>query len=90
MQGQITPDEDDRHAQALVLIFVTELHPGLAHSEDMLRRLTSERFKDFSERDRIERAVDDLIGVGLLRRYDELIIPTLAALRAYEIFEDRS
>jgi hypothetical protein len=88
MQGQITPDDDDRRAQGLVLIYVTEMHPGLAHYSDMLRRLTGERYKDFAERDSIERAVEDLISVGLLYRHAELVIPTQAALRAYEVLED--
>jgi hypothetical protein len=40
---------------------------------------------DFAQRDAIERAVRDLVGVGLLFRSDRLVLPTRAALRFNEI-----
>ena len=40
---------------------------------------------DFAQRDAIERAVRDLVGVGLLFRSDGLILPTRAGLRFNEI-----
>jgi hypothetical protein len=87
MQGGILPDDEDRRAQTWVLIHVIEVFPGLSHEADLLRELTGDS-RDFAERDRIERAIEDLIGVGLLHRYDELLIPTRAAMRAYEVLED--
>jgi hypothetical protein len=40
---------------------------------------------DFAEGDRIERAVRDLVGVGLLFRGEGAVLPTRAALRFNEI-----
>lgn len=86
MQHQITPGDDDRRAQGLVFLYVTEIYPGLAQYGDMVRELTSGS-EDYKERDRIERAVTELIGVGLLHRHGDLIIPTRACLRAYEVLD---
>ena len=87
MQGGILPDDEDRRAQGLVLVYVIDAHPSLIHGADLLREL-ADGSREFAVRDRIERAILDLIGVGLLHRYDEMLIPTRAALRAYEVLED--
>lgn len=40
---------------------------------------------EFSDRDGIERAVRDLTAGGLLQRMDDLVLPTRAAVKYYEL-----
>jgi hypothetical protein len=54
---------------------------------ELIRELTGGT-GEFSEGDRIERAVRELIGVGLLFRCEGLVLPTRAALRFNQIFDD--
>jgi hypothetical protein len=76
----------DRHDQGIVLVHVVTQYPIHFRLSDLVRELTDG--SDFGERDGIERAVGDLIRVGLLFRCDGLVLPTRAALRAYEVLED--
>jgi hypothetical protein len=41
--------------------------------------------EEFSERDRIERAVGELVRAGLVFRCAEVVLPTRTALRAFEL-----
>ena len=77
-----TTDEEDRGCEAAVLHYVLAVHPAPLTLEDLLRELGAE---DFGKRDAIERAVRDLVGCGLLRRGEELILPSHAALRFEEL-----
>lgn len=47
--------------------------------EELLRELASDP-DDFAERDRLERAVRLLVGVGLLQRDGRFVLPTRAAV----------
>lgn len=85
-QRATTLDDDDR-AQASVLREVLWMYPEPITLAELTREMTvaSDRFGD---RDRIERAVRDLIATGLLyKRDDDLVIPTRAAVRLYVLFE---
>lgn len=73
------PAEQDRRDQATVLSHVLSLHPESLTLAELVRELEGEGVS-FSERDRIERAVRDLEGVGLVRRACELVLPTRAAV----------
>jgi hypothetical protein len=87
--GDLTTREDRRTRRA-VLLAVISLHPAHATVSELIRRLTL-RPDDFGERDRIERAVLDLAGIGLLHHHDfrnrpdSLVAPTQAALCANEL-----
>lgn len=69
---------DDRSDQSAVLDHVLALHPQSLTLAELIRELSGDAAA-FSERDRIERAVRDLAGVGLLRTTCELVLPTRAA-----------
>jgi hypothetical protein len=81
-----TLDDDDR-AQASVLREVLWMHPEPIALGELTRAMTVAS-DAFGDRDRIERAVRDLIGSGLLyKRDDDFVIPTRAAVRLYVLFE---
>ena len=73
------PAIEDRRAQAAVLDHVLALRPDTLSLTELLNELCGER-PAFAERDRIERAIRDLAGVGLLRTACELVLPTRAAV----------
>lgn len=69
---------DDRD-QARVLRQVLYLYPESLTLVELKRELTVGS-TDFQEQDRIERAVRDLVAVGLLHRAGDLVLPTRAAV----------
>ena len=79
----------DRHDQGIVLVHVVDAYPTQLRLSDLVRELTDDS-EDFAERDRIERAVRDLVAVGLLFRCDGLVLPTRAALRFNEVLQDEA
>jgi hypothetical protein len=89
----VLPDRQDQINRLAVLLMVIDLHPAQATVSELIRRLTL-RPADFEERDRVERAVLDLAGIGLLHHHDfrnrpdSLVAPTQAALCAYELLMD--
>jgi hypothetical protein len=74
----------DLHDQGVVLIQVLTIYPTQLRLLELVREITAGS-ADFAEGDRVERAVRDLVGVGLLFRSDWLVLPTRAALRFNEI-----
>ncbi|HEY0280954.1 MAG TPA: hypothetical protein VGC32_22040 [Solirubrobacterales bacterium] len=76
-----TNDARDRRHEAAVLGRVLWLHPTHLTERELLLSL----FAEGAEVDAYERAVRDLISVGLLRLEGESILPTLAAIEAGEI-----
>jgi len=80
-----TQAEDDRD-QAAVLAYVLALHPTCLSVPDLVREVSAGA-REFAESDRIERAVRDLVGAGLLHSASGLVTPTRAALRAYTLLE---
>lgn len=76
---------DDRD-QAAVLREVLSLHPQALTLDELIREMTAAS-PEFEGRDRIERAVRDLVAVGLLHREGERVMPTRAAARFYELEE---
>jgi len=65
---------------------VVETHPATLRLSDLIRELGDP--DDFPERDAVERAVRELIKGGLLFRCEGAVLPTRAALRAYELLEE--
>jgi hypothetical protein len=74
----------DLHDQGVVLIHVLTIYPTHLRLLELIREITA-RSADFAEGDRIERAVHELIGVGLLFRCDGVVLPSRSALRFNEI-----
>jgi len=77
----------DLHDQGVVLIHVLSIYPTQIRLLELVRELSGGS-GDFAERDRIERAVRDLAGAGLLFRCEGLVLPTRAALQFHQILND--
>jgi hypothetical protein len=77
----------DLHDQGVVLIHVLSIYPTQLRLQELIRELT-DGSEDFAERDRIERAVRELSGAGLLFRCEGLVLTTRAALRFNQILSD--
>ena len=76
-----TNDARDRRHEAVVLSRILWLHPTHLTERELLLSL----FAEGPEVDAYERAIRDLVSVGLLRLEGESILPTLAAIEAGEI-----
>jgi hypothetical protein len=70
----------DLHDQGIALVHVLTIYPTHLRLSELVREIAAGA-TDFAERDRIERAVKELVGVGLLFRCEGLVLPTRAALR---------
>jgi hypothetical protein len=77
----------DLHDQGVVLIHVLSIYPTQIRLLELVRELAGGP-AEFTEADRIERAVRELIGVGLLFGSDGLVLPTRAALRFNQVLGD--
>ncbi len=75
-KSTLNQDIDDQQA---VLLYVLELHPTHLPIPSLVRELTHDP-GDFAEGDRVERAVRDLTGAGLLHCPGGLVMPTREAL----------
>ena len=67
------PEREDVRFQSALLGLVLCEHPTELTAEDLRREL--------GDPDATDRAIDELVVVGLLRRAEEAVIPTRAALR---------
>jgi len=83
-----TYDEDD-HQEAAILRQVLELHPATLTMDELVREMTGGGTREFAEFDAIQRAVRELAAGGLLHRpgEDEIVRPTRAAVRFYDLWE---
>lgn len=77
--ARTTQAEDDRD-QAAILTHVLMLHPTHLTQLDLTREVGAGA-QEFERGDRIERAVRDLVAVGLLHCVGGLVLPTRAAIR---------
>jgi len=84
--GEESNAAQDRRDQRVVLVHVVTQYPIHFRRSDLVRELTDGT--DFAEQDRIERAVGELVRVGLLFRCEGLVLPTRAALLAYEVLDE--
>jgi hypothetical protein len=81
-----TPAAEDATTESAVLQQVLDLHPVLVTAAELVREVGGES-PSFSRADAIERAIRDLVGVGLLHHHGELLMPTRAALRFSELLD---
>jgi hypothetical protein len=70
----------------MVLVHVIDTHPTTLRLSDLIRELGEP--EDFAKRDRIERAVRELVKGGLLFRCEGAVLPTRQALYAYEVLAE--
>jgi hypothetical protein len=82
-ENRTTPGRE-ASTEAAVLQHVLYLHPTQISFDEVLREIAADP-ADFGERDAVECAVRNLGAAGLLRRADEMVLPTLAALRFDEL-----
>ncbi|MEX0972010.1 MAG: hypothetical protein WDZ46_01975 [Solirubrobacterales bacterium] len=76
----------DIRDQAVVLTFVLTLNPRHLTIPQLARSLNEDR-RRFQRSDAVERAVRDLVGVGLLQIDAGLVKPTAAAVRFLVLIE---
>ncbi|HEU5061918.1 MAG TPA: hypothetical protein VFT79_02055 [Solirubrobacterales bacterium] len=76
---------EDEGVESVVLRQLLDLHPTRLTVAELKRELGDDR--DFAERDAVERAVRELVAVGLLHRGEEFVAPTRAALRFSELLD---
>lgn len=78
------PHKEDLSDQSIVLLLVLANFPTQLRLSDLMREITDDS-GDFQERDRVERAVRDLVAAGLIFRSEAVVLPTRSALRFQEI-----
>lgn len=76
---------EDRRDEGAVLRHVIETHPATLRLSDLIRELSGS--DSFSDRDRIERAVRELVAAGLLFRCEGAVLPTRQALYLCDVLE---
>lgn len=81
-----TTAQEDCRDQAAVLRQILDLHPEALTLAELTREMTIDS-TDHTERDRIERAVRDLIGGGVLHLVGDLVLPTRAAVYCHSILD---
>jgi hypothetical protein len=74
-----TTAAQDVRDRARVLREVLLLYPETLTLDELVRELTIDSV-EFEERDRIHRAVRDLIAGGLIHKVGDLVLPTRAAV----------
>ena len=77
---------EDEKMETAVLALLLALRPAQFTSEEMVREVGGGG-ADYGARDAVERAIERLDSVGLLHRHGEMIVPSRAAQRFYELFE---
>ena len=65
--------------QSAVLALLLDQHPTQLTLAELAREVAEDP-GNFAQRDKIARAVRDLVGAGLLHRHGDFAIPTRAAL----------
>jgi hypothetical protein len=74
---------EDLRDERAVLVHLVETFPQTLRLSDLIREMGGS--EDFEKRDGVERAVRELVNGGLLFRCSGVVLPSRAALRAYEL-----
>ena len=82
-----TTAAQDVRDRTRVLREVLDLYPETLTLDELVRELTVDSV-EFQERDRVQRAVRDLIAGGLIHRVGDLVLPTRAAVNFHGLSED--
>lgn len=80
------PVEEDATVEAAVLQQLLALHPVQLTRAETVREIAGAS-TDFAKTDPVERAIDQLTVAGLLHVNGNLVVPSRAALRFYELLE---
>jgi hypothetical protein len=82
--GREPPSHEEDLTQQAVLTILLEAHPGQRSIEEIVRELVEDP-GEFGARDRVENAIRDLVGAGLLHRHGAFVFATHAAVRLNEL-----
>lgn len=82
-----TPAAEDRKDEIAVLAFLLAEYPNQLTIPEFSWALNP-RSEEFAEGDAVERAVRQLVGVGLLHCRDGFVVPTRAALYYWRLEQD--
>jgi hypothetical protein len=82
--GTEPPSHEEDLVQQAVLAILLDAHPAQRSTEEIVRELTDHP-DEFGERDRIDNAIRDLVGAGLLHRHGPFVFATHAAVRLNEL-----
>jgi hypothetical protein len=88
-ESAATTAEQDHRDQAGVLRHVLSIYPEVLTQDELIREMIGGApSPGFADRDRIERAVRDLIAGGLLHEDGKLVLPTRAAVLCHSLLDD--
>ncbi len=82
--GREPPIHEEDLAQQAVLTVLLDAHPAQRSIEEVVREVVEDP-AEFGARDRVENAVRDLVGAGLLHRHGPFVFATYAAVRLNEL-----
>jgi hypothetical protein len=82
--GREPPSHEEDLAQQAVLAVLLDAHPAQRSIEEIVRELVEDP-GEFGPRDRVENAIRDLAGAGLLHRHGPFVFATHAAVRLNEL-----
>ena len=87
-ESAATTAVQDHRDQAGVLRHVLSIYPEVLTKEELIREMTGGASSPgFAQRDRIERAVRDLIAGGLLHEDAMLVLPTRPAVLCHSLID---
>lgn len=81
-----TPLAEDTAIEGSVLRQLLDLHPIQLTFAELVREISGGS-TDFALTDAVERAVRQLAAAGLVHRRGDVVAPTRAALRFYELLD---
>ncbi len=81
----VEPGKEDQQAEWAVLSHVLDVHPATLRLAYLIRELSDS--DAFGERDRVERAVRELVKGGLLFRCEGAVLPTRQTLYLSQLTE---
>jgi hypothetical protein len=81
-----TPAAEDATIEAAVLRQLLALHPVQLTFAELVREISGGP-TDFGPSDAVERAVCQLGSAGLVNRNGDVVLPSRAALRFYELLD---
>lgn len=82
----LNPAREDERTEATVLERLLALHPIQLDLAELVREISGGP-SDFAATDPVERAVQRLGAAGLVHRNGDIVLPSRAALRFYELLD---
>ena len=77
--------DEDRLIEHAVLTMILALHPEHLTTDELVSKIARDQEPPESEDEAIRQAIRNLKGSGLLRRVEDIVGPTHAAVRANEL-----